>query len=503
MNKTCSPSLRLAVSKTPQFRVPIARLPPETTPRAFSTMTSNSHLDATSESFHGWSREISLPPGLLFGAMLGATAVYESTRDASPFSSFKRNGVCLCEEEKREVKIVQVSGDCEDMMEEVDLSNAEEIPVLREIIQFAETNHPDSLFLCMFYEALGEALRIDGKLEESIREYRKAEALLSRVAPESFDMVTCYILIGRGLLKLNGNLEEATKEFKKAEALAKRVSTDSSELIAFYLYLGESLHNHGFFAEATEEYRKLEAIAKRLDLSDFTGLAYLRIAWALSEHGNSDAALREYRLGLDFLQQKCVQEDAAVAHLLIGWELHKVGDSQGAVVEYREAVKIVEKTMEPGDIQLGRMYNAVGLFMLEANNLEEALKCFSSAMEIVAHLAPDSLEEAACHYNIGIVLSAQNDFEGALCEFRNALAIYESKARGSLDEANAHDKLGYVLEVLGQSEEAPEERRRASAIRQSKGNDHRPDEGIRTIIAQVLLMNKPLVTVKRCSGACP
>jgi serine/threonine-protein kinase len=160
---------------------------------------------------------------------------------------------------------------------------------------------------------LGNALHVNGQLDEAIAEYREA-IRLKKDYPEA------HSNLGSGLYE-KGRLDEAEAEFREALRLKK------DDAMA-HTNLRNALRDKGQLDEAIAEYR--EAIRLKKDYP----LAHKNLGAGLGAKGQLDEAIAEYREAIR-LHKGFVQ-----AHNNLGSALKAKGQLDEAIAEFREALRL-------------------------------------------------------------------------------------------------------------------------------------------------------------------
>jgi tetratricopeptide (TPR) repeat protein len=309
----------------------------------------------------------------------------------------------------------------------------------------------------------GESLARQGKLDEAIRQYRKAIAL----DPDSF-----YARARLGMaLADQGQLAEAIAHLRQAisepyqvrEAYQRfREEGDpkpgegprfpqplSFEALQRYeLTLAAMLLKAGLQREAVETYR---AVLERFYLL-LVPLIDLEGGERLEEH------LPQLRAAVDVLPKH------GQAHLILGVALARTGDLRGALEHLHEAV-----ALSPKDAPT---HAALALVAQEAGNREEAIEHFRAAVD----LQPD-YRFAAAH--LGVALLEKGETDQGLKMLRQAVAtnsgdlvpFYVAAPVGAalLERGEVADGLTWLLAAAQNPFSGPAESFFLALVRQQRG----------------------------------
>ena len=120
--------------------------------------------------------------------------------------------------------------------------------------------------------------------------------------------------------------------------------------------------------------------------------------------------------------------------------------------------------MEPGSLQVAVDLNDVGRAHLARGTLDDALRAFMQALEIVMALAPDGDGAAAALNNLGQLQWKRGNPARGLEYHLRALRIDEALHPGSPEHATSLNNVGLMYKFLGDLDEAEGYYRRALAI---------------------------------------
>ena len=350
------------------------------------------------------------------------------------------------------------------------------------------------------------------RLRDSITVRRRAlECLQSDNGPDSSEVASCRVGIGKALLRV-GQSALALAEFQAASStygrLAARDPDNASwqhDLAASHTHVGDVLRAQGSLGSALSEHRKALVIRQRLAAQDPDNtvwqrslcVSHSRVGRILEAGGDLGAALAEYRRDLT-INERLTQKDPgnsewqrnlSVSYGELAGVLKAQGNLAGALAEFQKALAIRER-LAAGDpdnaswqSSLGGSHNQIGGVLEAQGNLAGALAEFQKALAIRERLAAQDPDNASwqsdlcgSHNQIGGVLKAQGNLAGALAEFQKALAIRERLAARDPDNASwqsdlcgSYNQIGGVLEAQGNLAGALAEFQKALAIRDRLG----------------------------------
>lgn len=334
---------------------------------------------------------------------------------------------------------------------------------------YLEKHENDGLAL----HVAGEAYQKLGKIEESLKAYRRAAEL-------SYEPASALARVGTNLLLLE-RLDEAEQACRKAlemdphavnalltigwirhsqnrddEAMAmfRRVLEEGrgTHDAPAWLSIGKLLRRQGKFEEARRAIEKALAIDPTLpgaanELAEMSetkedkqaSLERLRKMaeekedpFVLLKLGTLEAELGRNEEAIHHLERTLVlQPDNLEAHRLLGRVLLKENRTEDALHHLREAIRLA-----PGH---SKTWARLAMALMRLRRYEEALE----ACENSASLAPKS---AGPRYNVGIVLIRLKRYDEAVASFREAVRI-------DPNHASSHYNLGQILRATGRAEE--------------------------------------------------
>ena len=200
---------------------------------------------------------------------------------------------------------------------------------------------------------LGYVLRVQGRPDEAIAEYKKAIELDPKYA-------TPHNNLGN-VLSDQGKPDAAIAEYKKAIELDSKAAFPHNGL-------GNVLRAQGKSDEAIAEYKK----AIELDPKD--AVPHFGLGYVLRVQGRPDEAIAEYK--------KAIELDPKMAglHYNLGVLLGEQGKREGAIAEYKKAIELDPKYAFP--------HANLGHVLQDQGKLDAAMTEFKKAVE----LAPDNAD---------------------------------------------------------------------------------------------------------------
>jgi tetratricopeptide (TPR) repeat protein/serine/threonine protein kinase len=305
---------------------------------------------------------------------------------------------------------------------------------------------------------LGVALRLNGRQDEAIAEWRQAIALDRKYAMP-------HANLGMALLYDKGRLDEAIAELHKAIDLDPKWAMAHADL-------GNALKAKGRLDEAVACYRQA------LKLQPKFVAVHLNLGNALKAKGRLDEAIAAYEKAL------ALNPKYAPGHCILGAALADKGRLDEAIAEYHKAIALDPK-YAPVHSNLGNALKAKG-------RLDDAIAEYHKAIALDPRFT-------LAHYNLGLALQAKGRLDEAIKEYRRAIELDPKfakphfdlgvalKAKGRLDEAVneyhqairldptdalAHYSLGNALYDKGRLDEAIAEYRQAIRIKPEYAEAH-------------------------------
>jgi tetratricopeptide (TPR) repeat protein len=263
---------------------------------------------------------------------------------------------------------------------------------------------------------IGVLLEREGRVEESIAEYRIALAMEPDYADAHFNL-------GVALVRLN-RFDEAERAFRDAI----RLSPGDAPA---HVNLANVLYRRNDWDAAMAEYGE----AVRITPHDQG--ARLGLARSLAKNTRYDEAIAEYRRLLQ------IAPNYAVAHRDLGNAYIRKGDFPTAIEEFRQAARL-----DPTDL-ISRINLGTALTLEEKT--DEAIAVFHDALRIDPN-HPDA------HFSLAEALLDQGKLEEAIEEYRLILRVRPSDAgvyvaigrallrNGRLDDAIAQFRKGLALD---------------------------------------------------------
>lgn len=254
-----------------------------------------------------------------------------------------------------------------------------------------------------YHSNLGNALQMQGQLDEAVACYRRALQLKS-------DWAETHNNLGNAL-RAQGKLEEAVASYQRALQL----QPDYAEA-------------HNNLGVALQEQRKPEetvaAFRRALQLKpDYAGAHYnLGNFW--KTQGKLDEAVASYLQAVQF------QPRYAEAYLSLGLALKEQGKLEDAVACYQRAAQLQPDFAET--------HNNLGNALQAQGRLDEAVAAYRRALQLKS-------DYAAAYNNLGIALKEQGRREEAVASLQRALQLKP-------EYADAHKNLGLALLLGGDFE---------------------------------------------------
>ncbi len=277
---------------------------------------------------------------------------------------------------------------------------------------------------------LGYAFQTEGRLEESIKQYRKA----LEIAPDFVDARNNIAIV----LKLQGRYAEAAVHYKVALqneptnanihynlANVLELQGNYDEAISHYHQaleirprhinalnnLANLLASQGKFDEAIGYYHQI------LKIKPNDWIAYNNLGATLEEQGKFDEAIAHYSMALR------IKPDFSEAHYNMVYAFASQGKLDEGFRHYRQVLGI--------ELTDAELYNSFGVALVSKGMFDEAIGLFSRAIQAW----PDY---ADAHCNLGFALASQGKYDEAFIYYRKALQFKP-------DNVEIHLKVGNLL----------------------------------------------------------
>ena len=312
---------------------------------------------------------------------------------------------------------------------------------------------------------LGDVLDAQGRLDEALRQYRAALALVERLVAGGSalkgELSVSRQKIGDVLLE-QGATADALAAYEAALVAAEAMPGSTAETEALrrrasvHLSIGRALADRSDHEGALGACRAAKALAETLaELApDDAGLrrglsvARLRIGDPVLALGRAMEALIEFRAALAVElaaardpDDAVWQHDVSMGHYKIGSALLALGEAPGALPELQASLAIDEALAAGDPTNLDRQgdlsasHLRVGEALLAVGDHDSALAACRTALAVAEEIvAKDPLNlnhrrhTSLCHDKIGDVLAARGDLAGAFQEYRIELALDEGAA---------------------------------------------------------------------------
>jgi tetratricopeptide (TPR) repeat protein len=252
---------------------------------------------------------------------------------------------------------------------------------------------------------LGNALKSQGKLDESVIEYRRAIELDSKYR-------AAHNNLGLTLAKQK-KLDEAIAAYKKA------IELDAKDAKA-YNNLGNARLDQKKLPEAIAAFRKA------IDLDPKDAAAYTGLGNALQDKGQLDEAIAHHKKAIE------LDPNSAVAYNNLGVALDYQKKLPEAIAAFRKAIEL--------DPNSAMRHNNLGNALRQQRKLDEAITHLNKAIELEPKFAN-------AYYNLGIALYDQKKLDAAIACHQKAIEL-DSK------NAKAYTGLAHVRRAQGKLEEA-------------------------------------------------
>ena len=126
-------------------------------------------------------------------------------------------------------------------------------------------------------------------------------------------------------------------------------------------------------------------------------------AFDLQQKGQLDEAVKLYKQSIE-------SSPSAEAYTFLGWTYSFMGQLNEAIEECHRAINC--------DPDFGNPYNDIGAYLIELNQLDEAIPWFEKAMNAKRYENP-----AFPHMNVGRVYEKKGDWDAAIDAYKQATTL--------------------------------------------------------------------------------
>lgn len=290
-------------------------------------------------------------------------------------------------------------------------------------------------------EIRGLRLYRDGRPEESLEHYRRAEYVLRGEPPTArVDAVdgtaTCLDALGDvryAIFLMESLLDEVERAgFRDPDALARI----HASLVYFYL-------DAGLYAKAAESGAELEGLAPRLQDPVRVAQMHMNVTRLYLTEGRIEDAARSVGRAEDVYRNLALVTELGGAHLARGWLLSRKGDLGDARTELERALAIFQQTDDRAD--LTRTLNELARVERLEGNLARSRELLERSIALLG--ANDEPILGWAHRELGVLL-LELDPDDAEKHLRAAIEIYE-RTEQTVDLTVTYRSLGDLLRARG------------------------------------------------------
>ena len=282
------------------------------------------------------------------------------------------------------------------------------------------------------YTLKAKAYSVGFRFANAIEQYKKVIDIYEEPDNQlpATELVELYIEIARSLYE-EGKYEESLDYFKKAESLQKAQEEDNPVKLAdIYAHMGMPLMELGRFKKA----RSTEQLAVDL-LVEAEGDNHRSLITAYGALGVACALLEDYEPALSYHQQALMlaqekldslDHDLSIAYDNIGNTYTDLGEYEKARDYQLKSVAIAEAILDPLHPELAIAYHNLALTYADMGALEKALEYQLKAMEMDEAVLHDKHPALARTYsNIAGTYIDMENLEKAMEFQQKALSIEE------------------------------------------------------------------------------
>ncbi|HAP69446.1 MAG TPA: hypothetical protein DCR04_06930 [Flavobacteriales bacterium] len=310
------------------------------------------------------------------------------------------------------------------------------------------------------YSGLGDLYMITGKLDESVKYYRKSLNDLSKLNKTTSNEIAIRNSLGTAFLK-QGNYDEAERELLNAYDLQVELSAENhSNLSKLFLSFGTLYRAIGEYEKAENYYLQSIELSKEL-----LGESHPQYWIALSslgvfyfEFGNYDKGF-QYTLLAESLVLESESEDYQeysdiLSHIAYGYG--QVGDWDNQLTTYKKEQEFLERNGRNLTTDYALNLNNRAIALIELQDEEKAQELLVESIELYRTLKLDSgINCALALSNLSYIYSKQgNDSlsESYAIKAMNIRLVNFGKNHSSY--VSSISELGYIYNKIGKHNEA-------------------------------------------------
>ena len=323
----------------------------------------------------------------------------------------------------------------------------------RSALSVGEAAWGESLPVAGTLTRLGNAVRLQERLDEAEQIQKRALAIRERLAPgspEVADSLHHLFLVAFD----RGDMEAMAGLVQRAQAILKGSPSDSLAMADNLGDLGILASDSGRHAEAVVYFERAAAILERRSPDSIPLAASLTRLGLISRVIGEPQAAEELLQRALAIQKRLAPESLGTATTLsnLGYLARERGELDAAVELIQRAMAITEKAAPRGNGMVAAL-NALGSVERLRGNLDRAWELHQRSLELRKQ-HPGRAKEVAFHLMLlGQVAEDRGDLSAALALQEQALAAGSRAVPGGLRELQALQHLGRLHRRMGRPDQ--------------------------------------------------
>ena len=329
----------------------------------------------------------------------------------------------------------------------------------RSAVEAGEAAWGDSLQVAATLARLGNAVRLQSRLDEAAQIQDRALQIRERLAPDSLEVADS--LHHLFMVRFDSGDDAQEGYLRRGLAIAEQWPSDSLEMANLQSDLGLRAMAGGRYADAAAALqRTLEILDRRSPASIpvATNLARLGLMFRLL--GDSESAIEPLQRALA-IREKLAPESIGTSVVLsnLGMIAKERGDLDEAEEYFQRAMTISGKAV-PNGLGFSGNLNALGTVARLRGDLDKAWSLHQRALELSRKL-PNRYDEATILSNLAQIADARGDLGLAMDLYQQAFALLEKWGPSSIERAETLRRIGQLYRRTARLEQAAQHLARA------------------------------------------
>ncbi len=319
--------------------------------------------------------------------------------------------------------------------------------------QAGDTAWGESLQAAGTLAKLGNAVRLQSRLDEAAQIQDRALKIRERLAPDSLAVADSLHHLAM-VANDRGDPEAMSEYLRRALAILERWPPDSLEMANVQSVLAIQAMDRGHFAEAVAGLqRALEILERRSPGTIPVATSLARLGYIYRMLGDEESAVEQFGRALA-IREKLAPASIGTAVILsnLGLIAQERGDLDEAEKRFQLSLEISEKAV-PDGLGVSGNLNSLGAIARLRGDLDKAWSLHHRALEVSKRL-PNRFDEATILNNLALVAEARGNLSLALDLRQQALALLEQWAPAAIEKPQTLQQLGRLYRRTGRLEQA-------------------------------------------------